>query len=243
MNKTLTESVDTFLRIMEKENQYSHIDLLILPNNVSLAFLAQLRGEDSHISLGVQNIYFEDSGAFTGEIGIKQVEEYVQYALVGHSERRNLFGETDELVSKKLFSVLEKSNITPILCIGDNIEVKKGGKVQEYLSNQLTIALKGVKDIKNMVIAYEPYWAISDKDGIKIIPTTEIIAEVASFIRKFFKERYNEEVSKNLLIIYGGSVHEGNVEKVMNIEGINGALIGAASLEFESLDKIIGKIL
>ena len=192
--------------------------------------------EGTNIKLGAQNMHFEDEGAFTGEISAKMLKEIgVDYCVIGHSERRQYFNETDETVNKKVKKAFSEG-ITPILCIGEVLEERDGGKEFEVVKRQLTGALDGVREecAGKIVIAYEPVWAI----GTGRTATPDQANEMCSYIRKLLEELYGGQVADKALIQYGGSVKPSNAADIMNMADIDGALVGGASLKAKDFTEL-----
>jgi len=239
MNKTLTQSVDTLISLMEHSLEFTNKEVVIFPNIVSLAFLSQII--DEKIILGSQNVYFENVGAFTGETSVEMIEEYVSYVLVGHSERRNVFGENNEIISKKMKKISEHDSVSSILCIGEHLDVRENGDVEKFLEEQISSAFIDLvsSDIENTIIAYEPCWAISDGKKTKLTPTAENIEKIALFIRGYLEKHYGSKISEKVRILYGGSVHAKNAQEFMSCKNIDGLLIGGASLEVDSFVEIV----
>ena len=191
----------------------------------------------SKIGLGAQNMSWEEKGAFTGEVSPDMLlSEGVEYVIIGHSERRAIFKETDDMINKKVVKALEKGLI-PILCVGETLEEREEHKAKEVTKHQLKEALKGVsvKEMEKIIVAYEPVWAI----GTGKTASPEDANEMAVFIRETLKELYGEETSEEVIIQYGGSVKPGNVEEIMNQSDVDGALVGGASLKVEDFEKIV----
>ena len=191
----------------------------------------------TEIKVGAQNVHFADEGAFTGEISVSMLEEIgVDFCIVGHSERRQYFGETDETVNKKLKKLFEGS-IRPILCVGESLEERDADKAFDVVGGQIKADLEGIDaaDVKKLVIAYEPIWAI----GTGRTATPDQAEEMCAFIRKTLIEFYGEEVSDEVIIQYGGSVKPANATEIMNMDEIDGALVGGASLKPEDFMEII----
>ncbi len=181
------------------------------------------------IGVGAQNVHFEDEGAFTGEISVAMLKEIgVDYCIIGHSERRRYFGETDDTVNLKLKKLLKESHIVPILCVGESLEQRDSGKEKEIVSKQIRKAFEGIvaDDAKKIVVAYEPIWAI----GTGRTATPEQAEEMCALIRKTIEELYDEETCDEVIIQYGGSVKPENASEIMNMYEIDGALVGGASL-------------
>lgn len=191
----------------------------------------------TEIKVGAQNVHFADEGAFTGEISVSMLEEIgVDFCIVGHSERRQYFGETDETVNKKLKKLFE-GPIRPILCVGESLEERDADKAFDVVGGQIKADLEGIDaaDVKKLVIAYEPIWAI----GTGRTATPDQAEEMCAFIRKTLIEIYGEEVSDEVIIQYGGSVKPVNATEIMNMDEIDGALVGGASLKPKDFMEII----
>ena len=191
----------------------------------------------TEIKVGAQNVHFADEGAFTGEISVSMLEEIgVDFCIVGHSERRQYFGETDETVNKKLKKLFE-GPIRPILCVGESLEERDADKAFDVVGGQIKADLEGIDaaDVKKLVIAYEPIWAI----GTGRTATPDQAEEMCAFIRKTLIELYGEEVSDEVIIQYGGSVKPANATELMIMDEIDGALVGGASLKPKDFMEII----
>ena len=191
----------------------------------------------TNIGVGAQNVFFENEGAFTGEISIPMLEEIgVNYCIIGHSERRQYFNETDETVNMKMKALL-KTQIIPILCVGERLEERNNNLQKNVVTRQLTKALSGLseQEVIKIVIAYEPIWAI----GTGRTASPEQAEEMCSHIRKTLENLYNEDVCDEVLIQYGGSVKPANATDIMNMDEIDGALVGGSSLNAEEFMDII----
>lgn len=189
------------------------------------------------IKLGAQNMHFEEKGAFTGEISPEMLKEIgVDYCIIGHSERRQYFNETDEAVNKKLHTAF-KYNIKPILCVGESLNEREKNKTKDVVSGQVKKALHNLTNaqVSEMIIAYEPIWAI----GTGKTATPEQANETIALIREMIKELYDDKVSESARIQYGGSVKPKNATEIMNQEDIDGALVGGASLKPEDFIQIV----
>ena len=194
-----------------------------------------LEGSDVH--LGAQNMHWEEKGAYTGEISGEMLESVgVEYVIIGHSERRQYFGETDEIVNKKIKSAFE-NNLKPIVCVGESLEQKEEGKTEKIITEQTQKALEGLtnEQIVNTIIAYEPIWAI----GTGKTATSEDANNSIKAIRNKIKEIYGEEISQNVMILYGGSVKSTNARELFETSDIDGALVGGASLKADEFAKIV----
>lgn len=192
----------------------------------------------TNIGVGAQNVYFEDEGAYTGEISVEMLKEIgVEYCIVGHSERRQYFSETDETVNKKVKKLFSESEIIPILCVGENLEQREAGKEAEIVSKQIKADLLGLSgaDVSKLVIAYEPVWAI----GTGKTASPAQAEEMCELIRKNIEELYDEDICDRVTIQYGGSVKPENATEIMNMDEIDGALVGGASLVPEKFMGII----
>ncbi len=183
----------------------------------------------SNIKIGAENVHWAANGAFTGEISADMLKEYgVEYAIIGHSERRQYFGETDETVNKRTLAALN-AGITPIVCVGELLEERENGTTEKVLLKQLTDGLKGVEDITKVVIAYEPVWAI----GTGKTATDEQAQETIAFIRKTIGQLFCPKCAEKIIIQYGGSMNAGNCKGLMAQPDIDGGLIGGASLKLD----------
>lgn len=193
--------------------------------------------EGTGIGVGAQNVHFEEEGAFTGEISVSMLEEIgVDYCIIGHSERRQYFAETDETVNLKLKRLLE-GPIDPILCVGESLEQRDAGELFDVVRGQLEKDLEDIpaEKMDRVVIAYEPIWAI----GTGRTATPEQAEEMCAFIRQTLIEMYDEETADKVILQYGGSVKPANASEIMNMEEIDGALVGGASLKAEDFMAII----
>ena len=191
----------------------------------------------SNIKIGAENVHFEKSGAFTGEISADMLTELgVEYVVIGHSERRQYFGETDETVNKRLLAALQ-AGLKPILCVGETLDQREKGITEEIIAMQTKIALMGTceKCIKNVVIAYEPVWAI----GTGKTATAEQAQEVCAFIRKTVENLFNKEIADGMTIQYGGSMNAKNCAELLSKPDVDGGLIGGASLKSDDFNTIV----
>ena len=191
------------------------------------------------IALGAQNVHFAEKGAYTGEISASMLKEYgVQYVIIGHSERRQYFGETDETVNKRTLAALA-AGLTPIVCIGESLEERETGKTESVLAKQIEEGFKGIEDIKKIVVAYEPIWAI----GTGRTATAEQANETIGFIRRKIGEMFCPKCAENVRIQYGGSMNAGNCKELMSMPeidgGLIGGLIGGASLKAPDFAAIV----
>ena len=225
-----------FIEELQTKVEGTDVEVVICPPFTLLHMLREIV-KDTNIKIGSQNMYWEEKGAFTGEISPLMLKDLkIEYCIIGHSERRQFFGETNETVNKKIKSAINYG-IKPILCVGETLDDRKANKTQELIKNQVEEALSGLdkEDVVKLVIAYEPIWAI----GTGETATPEQANEVIAFIRKTLKELYDESISEEIRIQYGGSVKPHNVEELMKQEDIDGALVGGASLKAESFEKLV----
>lgn len=200
-------------------------------------FYALLNAQETNIKIGAQNMHFEEKGAYTGEISGKMLKSIgVEYVIIGHSERRQYFAETDETVNKKLKAAFEYG-LKPIVCVGENLEQREAGEAENIITKQTELALKGLsKDqVKNTIIAYEPIWAI----GTGKTATSEDANEAVKAIRSKIAKIYGKEVAENVIIQYGGSVKSSNAAELFSTSDIDGGLVGGASLKPEEFAKIV----
>lgn len=185
-------------------------------------------------------MHWKEKGAYTGEISGQMLKSIgVEYVIIGHSERRQYFAETDETVNLKVKSALE-NNLKPIICVGETLEQREHGETEKIIESQIKLALKDLtkEQIRAIIIAYEPVWAI----GTGKTATPEEANNVIKYIRKQIKELYNEEIAENIIIQYGGSVKASNAEELFNMSDIDGALVGGASLNFKEFSEIVNKV-
>ena len=234
MHKTIPEALDLVRELKELVKDVNDRDILVCPPFTAL-YPVSRELEGSNIVLGGQNMYFEEQGAFTGEISPLMLKDAgCSYVILGHSERRHIFGETDELVNKKVLSAINHGLI-PILCVGELLEERESGKTQEVVEKQVREGLKGIDGDNEFVIAYEPVWAI----GTGKTATPELAEEVHLFIRQVLSDMFGSEKANSVRILYGGSVKPENAAGLLNMENIDGALVGGASLKAESFAKIV----
>lgn len=216
-----------------------NVDVVLCPPFTSLSDVKDVV-RDTNIALGGQNMYWEEKGAFTGEIAPGMLKEIgCKYVIIGHSERRAYFGETSETVSKKLKAALGKG-LFPIMCVGEKLEERESGRTFDVVREHVEKGLHGIQkdEILNIVIAYEPVWAIGT--GKNASPGQA--EEVHSFIRGLLAKKYTSELSEKVRIQYGGSVKPDNIESLIREKDIDGALIGGASLKIESFVEIVKKV-
>ena len=236
MNKTVGEALDLVRELKAAISGVKTVEVAVAPPFTALyAIRKELEGSSIH--LAAQNLYWEEKGAFTGEVSPLMLKEVgCDYVIIGHSERRQFFGETDETVNRRIRAALAQG-LKVILCIGETLREREEGKTFSVIEGQLEGGLKGLGDqeMTNMVIAYEPVWAI----GTGKTATPEQAEEVHRFIRGKIEKLYSREVSEEIRVQYGGSVTPENVKGLMNQPNIDGALVGGASLKAEFFSKIV----
>lgn len=234
MFKTRDEALFFVLKVSEDMPDNELVDTVIFSQAPMLRCLITRQGEE--LKIGAQNLYYEDEGAYTGEISGPLLKSYnVDYVLIGHSERRQHFSETDEDVNKKIKAAI-RNDLLPIVCVGENLSDREKGNTNKLLEKQVKKAFKDISaiDMKNIVIAYEPIWAI----GTGKTATAKQADEACGFIRDIIKNLYGDVVAGDIRIQYGGSVKPENIDELIAQENIDGALIGGASLDPEKFIKM-----
>ena len=236
MNKTVPESEEFSRELKNATARFKKVGILICPAFVALKSVSDtIHG--SNVNLGAQNMHFEESGAFTGDVSTSMLESAgCTHVIIGHSERRHVFGETDDMLNKKLKKAIA-STLTPIFCVGEKIEDRKADRTEHLVGEQIEKGFAGVSadQAQKVVIAYEPVWAI----GTGETATPQQAEDVHAFIRKQLAEMYGREVADKIIIQYGGSVKPSNANDLLSQENIDGALIGGASLKLDSFVEII----
>lgn len=226
MYKDRDEALQFIYKINEEVPSADQVETIICANDVLLRCMVKRQGDN--LKIGAQNMHFEEKGAFTGETSPKILENTgVSYVIIGHSERRQMFNETDESVNKKVHAAL-KYELTPILCVGESLDIRETGKTDEWVKSQVVKALENIlnEEMSKIIIAYEPIWAI----GTGKTATPEQAEETIKVIRDIIKDLYNEEIAEEVRILYGGSVNPDNVKNLLSKDNIDGALVGGASL-------------
>jgi triosephosphate isomerase len=237
MNMTQAESarfVESFLRDVGEIND---VDVVILPPFTAIAKVTEALGNAQNVKVGAQNMYWEKNGPFTGEISAALLRDlFVHYVVLGHSERRSLFGETDEIVNRKVRAA-HAAALHPIVCIGETLEQRDKGNVEKILSIQLRGSLSDLnpKELQETIIAYEPIWAI----GTGRNATPDQAQEAHAFIRHILREMADDTTAERVRIQYGGSVKPENARELMSQPDIDGALVGGASLDPRSFAEIV----
>ena len=237
MHNNLSESQNLVTKLVnELNNQNINREVIICPPFTSLTEVSNLL-DGTKIELGAQNMHFEDKGAFTGEISADMLKSVgCKYVILGHSERRTIFGESDEIINKKIKQALN-AGLIPIFCMGETLEQREDGITNDVIKNQVSEGIKELseEDVNKIIIAYEPIWAI----GTGKTATQEQAQEVHKFIRFLLRENFSENTSQNIPILYGGSVKPNNAEDILAKEDIDGALVGGACLDTDSFVSII----
>ena len=236
MNKGLYETRDLIRELFPQLHAVKDVEIVICPPFVGLG-VAKRELEDSSIKLGAQNMHWSDSGAFTGEISPLMLKELCEYVIVGHSERRAMFGETDDTVNKKVLAALAHG-LKPIVCVGETLEENQSGITAGVVGRQVRQGLRSLTaaQAEQVVIAYEPVWAI----GTGLAATPEGANAVhKDVIRPILRELFGEEVGEGMRILYGGSVNPGNASELFGQSDIDGGLIGGASLKADSFVALV----
>ena len=236
MHTTAQEARQLASAVVQASVKVSDRDVMIAPPYTALAVAGSVIS-DTDVMLGAQNVHWEEKGACTGEISAAMLKEVgCVMAIVGHSERRHVFGETDLMINRRVTGAL-RSGLIPVLCIGETLEQREAGQTLQVLEDQIRQGLAGVEvtDGGNLVIAYEPVWAIGTGKT-----ATEVQAqEVHSFIRNLLADIYEKNIAAGVRILYGGSVKPDNIDILMQQDDIDGALVGGAALKAESFERII----
>ena len=236
MHKTTQEAKSFMSELLPKVADVKDRDILVCPPFTLINSVDEGR-DGTNILLGAQNMYFEEKGAFTGEIAPQMLKELnCEFVILGHSERRWVFGETDELINKKVLAAFAHGLI-PVLCVGEKLEEREKKMTDQIILNQMEKGLKDVSEefVSRLVIAYEPVWAI----GTGKNATTKDAKDAIALIREFIHSRYGSDAASKVRILYGGSVKPENVKSYMEQEGIDGALVGGASLQPDSFVSLI----
>src|SRR5690554_3009835 len=234
MNKTVPEAIET-CRKLESLVKDSDVEVVICAPFTALSAITALGL--TKVKLGAQNMYCETSGAYTGEISPLMLKDVgCEYVILGHSERREIFGETDELINKKALVALEQG-FKPILCVGETLEQRRAGETEQLVVSQIEKGFSGIKpeQVTEVVVAYEPIWAI----GTGETASSEQANEVIVTIRKTLERLYGSELADQIRIQYGGSVKPNNITELMNQSDIDGALVGGASLDADGFASIV----
>lgn len=236
MNTVVEEAKALVQDLKAQVSDVTNVEIVVCPPFISLTTVSEII-KGSNISLGAQNLYWEKSGAFTAEISAPMLKSAgCTYVIIGHSERRTYFGETDETVNKRIFAALDE-DLKPIVCVGETLEEREKGETFDVIKRQVNngLANLSVEQMKTLVLAYEPVWAI----GTGRTATPDQAQEVHAFVRKLLVEMFGETTAEETRIQYGGSVKPQNIEELMNQADIDGALVGGASLKADSFAQIV----
>lgn len=218
-------NINEYLKKIKRKIKSNQV--IICPTSIFIPYFLK-----QNFEVGIQNVFYEEKGAYTGEISPKQAKSMeINYVIVGHSERRNYFLETNKEINQKIKLCL-KNKLKVILCIGETNEEKRNGKTEKVLEKQIIENLEGIKNLKNVIIAYEPVWAI----GTKKTPTIKDIDIHIRYIKQLVKKHYN---FNNICVVYGGSVNDKNIEEISKIESLNGVLVGGSSTDPDEFIKIV----
>lgn len=235
MNKTLQEA-EQFIEAVRDLKTNEHVEAIVCAPFPYLAMLVE-KAEGTDIKIAAQTMHFEENGAFTGEVSPVMLKDIgVTHVIIGHSERREYFNETDESVNKKVIAAF-KHGLTPIVCVGETLKQREADETLVHIENQVKKALQGLRDeqVENTIIAYEPIWAI----GTGKTASSEDANEVCAHIREVVRTLTSEDVAEKIVIQYGGSVKPENIDELLNTSDIDGALVGGASLEPNSFIKLV----
>jgi len=239
MNTTIREATGLVSEMLPSLDRIENIEKVVCPPFISLGAVKKLISGTS-IKLGAQNVYFEEKGAYTGEISPVMLSDLCEFVIIGHSERRQYFNETGEIINRKIRAAL-RVGLKPILCVGEKLEENESGRTEEVVTAQLDSSLAGVDYDRDSIIAYEPVWAI----GTGRAATGKQANETIGFIRSKIEKLYGGEIARSMRILYGGSVTASNIAEFVQQPEIDGALVGGASLkavEFVSMVKQTSQI-
>jgi triosephosphate isomerase len=236
MNKTVDEACELVSKLRQSLSPYSSVERVVCPPATALLPVSAILDE-SHIGLGAQNMHWEDAGAFTGELSPAMIQEFCSYVILGHSERREYFAETDQMVNKKIKAAL-KANLTPIVCIGETLAENEAGKTAEVLTRQIKFGLEGLSEAEaeKIVVAYEPIWAIGTGRAATAEDANQVIGGV---VRAQLKALFGHTVAESIRILYGGSVKGSNAREYFGQSDIDGALVGGAALKADEFTAIV----
>ena len=233
MNTTVAEAVKLVRDMLDELDKIEGVEKVLCPPFISLVTIRELL-EGSSVKLGAQNMHFETKGAYTGEISPLMLTKLCEFVILGHSERRWYFGETDQVVNEKV-KVALRNRLKPILCVGERLEENEAGKTEEVIAQQIKQSLNGVEFNPDIVVAYEPVWAI----GTGRAASGEQAAVTIKFMRNILAKLWNNDVAQGLRILYGGSVTSANIAEFISQPEIDGALVGGASLDAREFLSIV----
>ncbi len=233
MNTTVSEAAELVKEMRQELDAIAGVEKAVCPPFISLEAVRKII-EGSSIKLGAQNLYFEEKGAYTGEISPLMLADTCEFVIIGHSERRQYFGETGKVVNKKIQAAL-RVGLKPILCVGEKLEENEAGRTEKVIVEQLRSSLSGIDAVDDLIIAYEPIWAI----GTGKAATSKQANETISFIRHNVAKLYDEDIAQRMRILYGGSVNAANAAEFLSQPEIDGALVGGASLKASEFISIV----
>ena len=233
MNTTVSEAAELVKEMRQGLDAIAGVEKAVCPPFISLEAVRRII-EGSSIKLGAQNLYFEEKGAYTGEISPLMLADTCEFVIIGHSERRQYFGETGKVVNKKIQAAL-RVGLKPILCVGEKLEENEAGRTEKVIVEQLRSSLFGIGAVDDLIIAYEPIWAI----GTGRAATGEQANETISFIRHNVAKLYDEDIAQRMRVLYGGSVNAANAAEFLSQPEIDGALVGGASLKASEFVSIV----
>ncbi len=241
MHLTIGESSLFIHKLADMVDQPKGVEVVIAPTSIALQPIS-LQAHKHHFKLAAQNFYWRDEGAFTGEVSAHQLRGLTQYALVGHSERRHIFGETNKDVRSKVQAAI-RHGIKPILCVGETAMERHDGETGDVIHDQVSAGLANLtsEDMKHVVVAYEPVWAISDGKNFNdhAVPTPESAASEAKLVRRQIEHMFGKKIAEQTPVLYGASVNPDNARGFLDAEGIDGLLVGGASLNAHTFADII----
>ncbi len=235
MNTRLNEAVNLVQAMLVELDSIAGVEKVLCPPFVSIAPLKELI-KGTSLKLGAQNMHFEDKGAFTGEISPLMLTDLCHFVILGHSERRQYFGETDEIINRKVKKALE-FGLTPILCVGENLEENEAGRTEQVITRQVREGLAGVNTTSQIVVAYEPVWAI----GTGKAATGKQASTAIALIRNTIARSWDNDTAQAIRILYGGSVTGDNIAEFVTENEIDGALVGGASLKASEFISIVSQ--
>jgi triosephosphate isomerase len=233
MNTTVQEAAALATALRDSLDGTQGVETVLCPPFVSLAEVARVV-EGSSLKVGAQNMHYEDKGAFTGEVSPIMLQGLCHYVILGHSERRRDFAETDDLVNRKVLKALE-AGLRPILCVGEVLEERQQGREEAVVSASVTRCLEGVSSPDNLVVAYEPVWAI----GTGLAATSDQAQAMAALIRRLLIDRFGDEGAALIPVLYGGSANPSNIEELATQQDIDGVLVGGASLNADQFPELV----
>ena len=235
MNTTVAEAKELASSMREKLDKIEGIEKVVCPPFISLTAVGRIL-QDSSVRLGAQNMYFEVKGAYTGEISPTMLKGLVQFVILGHSERRSCFGETDEVINKKVQAALD-FGLKPILCVGERLEENEAGETERVITKQLTGSLDGIKPTINLIVAYEPVWAIGTGRAANGLTAKTTIKSIRDILARL----WDSDVAQKVRVLYGGSVTGNNIAEFVSQSEIDGALVGGASLKADEFPSIVSQ--